>query len=289
MTYIAAMAAIALVCAALYAAQRKRAGLAPKGAAAALVLGAALSFLLAKLFYFVLQFHYAWPRWGAGTLLRMQAATFSFFGGCVGACLGAALAAKRGGDNIALALDAFAPVLALLVACARLAEGLLGTLGAGSYVYTEALWFFPFCVTNEWGEPLLAVFMFSGVAALAVALAGFARGKAAKGALFRRTVFYLALPQIFFESLRAECMLWGFVKVEQVLCAVALAAVILPRCCKERKAAPAACFLALIGVLVGVEFALDKSGLPATPCYAVMIAALALIALIEVRTRGADA
>ena len=72
--YALAMAASAALCAALYAARRHRAGLSAKGALAALLLGAALAFVLSKLFYFVLQLHYAWPRWGLGTLARMQGA-----------------------------------------------------------------------------------------------------------------------------------------------------------------------------------------------------------------------
>ena len=152
----------------------------------------------------------------------------------------------------------------------------------------ESLSFFPFALTNEWGESYPAVFMLSFLACLIVsAFAFLARREGRPGALFLRTAFYLALPQIMMESLLAECMKWGFVRVQQVLCAVVLLTVLIAECRRCEKGtflhawAPLMVLLLCVAGLVGVEFALDKSGLPAYVGYGAMAVLLIAIAVAE--------
>lgn len=153
----------------------------------------------------------------------------------------------------------------------------------------EQLAFFPFALTNEWGESYPAIFMLSCLAALIVAIVGLTRKPGGRdGQLFLRTAFYLALPQIMCESLLAECMKWGFVRVQQLLCALTLLVILIVEC---RRAAgsltfakrwwPVGALLLCAAGLVGVEFALDKSGLPAFVGYGAMVVLLALIAAAE--------
>ena len=249
----------------------------PRLALPALVLGGGLGVLLAKILYFVLMLPYVWPRWGFATLLRTDPATFSFFGLCLGLCLGVALAARLTGRAAAQTMDGFAPVLAAFIALARMGEYFLGVQGSGSYVENEALCFFPLAVKNEWDEWYWAVFMLSGLLAVLCAagvLLRERRWKAVPGLTFRRTAFYLALPQVLCESLRAECMRWGFVKVEQVLCGVVIAGMVALSChlVRGRKRwLPLLCVLLLIAGVVGVEFGLDKSGIAAPPWYGAMV------------------
>ena len=153
----------------------------------------------------------------------------------------------------------------------------------------EQLAFFPFALTNEWGESYPAIFMLSCLAALIVAIVGLTRKPGGRdGQLFLRTAFYLALPQIMCESLLAECMKWGFVRVQQLLCALTLLAILLAECRRAsgslsfaRRWWPVGALLLCAAGLVGVEFALDKSGLPAFVGYGAMVVLLALIAAAE--------
>lgn len=260
----------------------------------ALVLGGALGFALAKAGYVLLQWSYVGRRYGMEAFLRMEPDEFSFFCGCVGVCLGMLAAAALLRRPLRRCMDAFAPGFALAVAVARLGEIFLDVYGTGAYVSAPALQFFPLAVTNEWEEWYYAVFMLSAVFALAVALVWLVRraDEPLPGLTFLRVAFYLALPQLLCESLRAEFMRWGFVKVEQLLCAVTAVAVIALHCRAGRRWWPLAAALGIVAGLVGVEFALDKSGLPPLPCYAVMLLLLAIFAAVEmlaVRRRKAMA
>ena len=248
-----------------------------------------LAAVLSKVCYVVLQWHYAFPRWGWGAFTVFAPDTFCFFGGAAGAVLGIALGAKLTRQKLRSALDAFAPAGALMVAVARFGEKYLGEIGTAGFEMPEQLAFFPFALTNEWGESYPAIFMLSCVAALIVALVGLTRKPSGQaGRLFLRTAFYLALPQILCESLLAECMKWGFVRVQQLLCALTLLAILLLECRQAAKSlsfakryAPVGVLLLCAAGLVGVEFALDKSGLPAFVGYGAMVVLLALIAAAE--------
>ena len=169
----------------------------------AIVLGAVLS----KVTYVVLQWHYAFPHWGWGAFTVLRPDTFCFFGGAVGVVLGVIISAKLTHQRVLPVLDAFAPAGALLVAIARFGEKYLGEIGTAGFEMPEQLAFFPFALTNEWGESYPAIFMLSCLAALIVAIVGLTRKPGGRdGQLFLRTAFYLALPQIMCESLLAECM-----------------------------------------------------------------------------------
>lgn len=250
--------------------------------------GVLLGAVLAKVGYVLLQWHYAYPRWGFSAFLKTQADTFCFLTGAIGVVLGVALSARLRRMPVLKALDAFAPAGALLAAVARFAEKHLDLLGTAGFEMPESLSFFPFALTNDWGESYPAVFMLSFLACLIVsAFAFLARREGRPGALFLRTSFYLALPQIMMESLLAECMKWGFVRVQQVLCAVVLLAVLIAECRRCEKGTflhawvPLMVLLLCVAGLVGVEFALDKSGLPAYVGYGAMAVLLIAIAVAE--------
>ena len=251
----------------------------------AIVLGAVLS----KVTYVVLQWHYAFPHWGWGAFTVLRPDTFCFFGGAVGVVLGVIISAKLTHQRFLPVLDAFAPAGALLVAIARFGEKYLGEIGTAGFEMPEQLAFFPFALTNEWGESYPAIFMLSCLAALIVAIVGLTRKPGGRdGQLFLRTAFYLALPQIMCESLLAECMKWGFVRVQQLLCALTLLAILLAECRRAagsltfaRRWWPVGALLLCAAGLVGVEFALDTSGLPACVGSGAMVVLLALIAAAE--------
>ena len=97
----------------------------------------------------------------------------------------------------------------------------------------------PFAISNEWGEWFWAVFLLEALAALVVAVVFSVRKKedAIPGLRFERVVYYLCVPQIFCESLRALGMRWGFVRIEQVLCGVIIEALLIYGCLRYKEPA----------------------------------------------------
>ena len=255
------------------------------------LLGAALALALSKVLYTVLLSNRVWPRYGWASLLRMDAAEFSFIGGCLGMVLGMALSAKLHQIQASRLLSLFAPSGALMAAGARVAEIFLDMQGAGAYVENEAFARRPFAISNDWGEWFWAVFLLEAVLALIVAALFAVRKKedAIASLRFERVVYYLCVPQIFCESLRALGMRWGFVRIEQVLCGVIIEGLLIYGCLQYtadkgfwKRFWPCFAALGCVGVIVGVEFGLDKVPLVSDIIwYCVMIAALIGFAALE--------
>ena len=287
--YVLSIAGALLLGLGLYAFRLHKAGLKPMAAAAALPFSAVLAFLLAKVLYVLLQMNYVWPRWGFHAFLRMNLTEFAFFGGMLGALLGVMIAGWLLRLPLRRNLDAFAPAMALLCALWKFAEYFLGDFGSGSYVENEAQQFFPLAVRNQYEEWYYAVFMLAGLCALIVFAFSLVRTKRhvdISGMLFGRTAFYLAVPLVLCESLRAECMRWGFVKCEQVLCGVTIGAAILALCIgtrvsNSRRYLPIVWVLLIVAGLVGVEFMLDKLSYPEYVGYSIMLILLLLLSLVE--------
>ena len=267
----------------------RKGGMKPWSAFLGLLFSTVLGAVLGKLFYVGLLFQKVWPRFGADALFRMKAAEFSFFGGGLGVILAMALTAKCTGQKAKPFLSAFAPGSALLAAGFRAAESFQGMLGAGSYLEPSAFTRFPFAVANQWGEWHLAVFTLEALAALTVSLVFALRKKEDRipGLRMERTVFYLCVPQIFFESLWNQCMRWGFVRIEQVLCGVTVVGLIVFGClmCREsrgvRRFWPALCSLLCVAAIVGIEFALDKWNISTVFWYGMMILTLCGFSALE--------
>ena len=255
-----------------------------------ILLGAALAFALAKLVYVLLLSSKVWPRYGWGSLIRMEAAEFSVIGGALGMVLGMALSAKLHHVDTARLLSLFAPAGALMLAGARAGELFLDMQGVGAYVENEAFAKLPFAISNEWGEWFWAICLLEALAALVVAVI-FAIRKKEDGIpslRFERTVYYLCVPQIICESLRALGMRWGFVRIEQVLCGVIIEGLLVYGCLQAKAGSGFwkrfwPCFAALgcVGVVVGCEFGLDKTPLSDVFWYGVMIAALVGFGALE--------
>ena len=230
-----------------------------------------------------------------GQLLEFEIDTVSFLFGALGVILGVLLANRLTRKGAAAAgLDAFAPFGALLAALFRLGELCLGSCGAGGNLPEgSALAFFPFALKIEvaggYSYWAWAVCVLSAVFALAWAGIAFfrLRGKGRTGLSFTLTLFFLALPQILCESMRHNVsMVWLFVHVEELLCAVVLLCVMLfwvlgtgKGLSFPRRWGPLGILLLGVGLLVGVEFAIDGKyfGLPVPVCYLIMCAVLAAI------------
>ena len=191
-----------------------------RGTEAALVtlaLGVLCGAAGAKAGYMILRADLISSAWIQAMLRTWEPDTLSFVGGGAGVCAGVALGAKMLGMPVREALNTFAPMGAALAGLARFGEGFLGMLGVGEYLEES---FFPLAVRftwdGEWFEYYVAVFIFEGLAALAACLLSLKHGK--EPDRFRRTVFYLCLPQILLESLRMQSISWLFVRCEQLVC-----------------------------------------------------------------------
>ena len=255
------------------------------------LLGAVLAFVVAKALYTVLLSNKVWPRYGWASLIRLEASEFSFIGGCLGMVLGMVISARLHKIQPARLLSLFAPVGAFMTAGARIAEVFLDMQGAGAYVERESFARMPFAISNEWGEWFWAVFLLEALFALIVSVVFALRQKedAIVSLRFERVVYYLCVPQIFCESLRALGMRWGFVRIEQVLCGVLIEGLLIYGCLQYaagkgfwKRFWPCFAALGCVGVIVGVEFGLDK--VPSVSdfiWYCVMIAALLGFAVLE--------
>lgn len=90
-------------------------------------------------------------------------------------------------------------------------------------------------------------------------------GRQAGGARrWQRVLLLLLLTQVFSESLRAETIKWGFVRVHQLFSAMGIAALMLCWTWKAHRNGRGWCLPELavlligVGLLIGIEFALDR-------------------------------
>ncbi len=298
-TYFMCLTIGAVFCTGLFAWKLRRNGFKPNAAFLSLPLGLILGLVTAKVSYFFLDFRNVYGADGWAGLLTNRPVEFSFVGGAFGVVLAVLAAAKIARVRAFDALDAFAPCGALMAAVTRACEGLLDPMalvGMGDFVADESLWFFPVAVENamfySW---FYAVFMLEAGVALICAAGSFAlshKRKFASGRVFLQTVFFLALPQIFSERMLNQCMKWGFVRIEQLLCALIVFAVVVCGCVKYRgrgRFLPALLMLACAGVIICIEFTLDNKPpfgieLSTLTCYVLMILTLCCMAGLNIWT-----
>lgn len=249
-------------------------------------LGTVMGLVGAKLLYYLAMIDFMVMHGWLNSLVDVTMGTFSYYGGVAGFCLGVVIAARLTHQKPMALLDSFAPAGLLLAALARFGEVMLEGVGIRDMLYWEhpEHCFFPLAVSNEWGEWLYAVFMLEGLLTLGVFALCLVRFKKQR---FLRSLFYLCLIQILCESLRSDSFTWLFVKVEQLLCMLVVAGVVLVYCIRtpgvERRWLPFILCFPIAAVFVVLEFALNgKIALSHPLCYGIMIAGLALLAVIEV-------
>ncbi|MBR6669011.1 MAG: prolipoprotein diacylglyceryl transferase [Clostridia bacterium] len=292
-TYILALVIGAVLCAGLFGWKLHRGNLKPETALIALPLSLLGGVVMARLSYFLLELRDMYVEYdGLGGLLSTSPDEFCFLGGCAGVVLAILLTAKITGQKALPVLDAFAPCGALMAAIARASVGLLDPMtmiGLGAWVENPAHQFFPVAVEIEWIGIFYAIFMLEAMLCLLCAAVSFLishRGGFKPGRVFLHTAFFLALPQVFTEQILGKFMAWGFVRIEQLLCALIVFAITLYPCILRRRPAaflPAAGSLVCAAVLIWMEFTLDNKllfgiDIPSAGCYAIMIAALGCMA-----------
>jgi prolipoprotein diacylglyceryltransferase len=219
----------------------------------------------------------------------------SVIGVIFGVLLAALLAGAVSGKGKALALldSAAVPGLALF-AWARFVEPLSG-LGFGDVIENEAFCRFPFAIENSWGDYCLSVCFIEAVLAALLALTMLIAGRFCrkKGTVGGIALALLCVSQIMPESLRHDdvLLLFIFARVSQMGYAVLLAGTLAAGLIRGGKRGLNGKTMVLeivllllgLGILIGAEFALDKTNWPDAAVYAGMIATLLALGFLVVR------
>jgi prolipoprotein diacylglyceryltransferase len=262
-------------------------GYAPRVVETFLLIALPLGLLLSRLAYVLIRLNF-FLDWGEGLALRFWQGGYSMWGALAGFLLSADWAARMNHVAIAPLADALAPYGLLTLALGRGCEGLAGQ-GFGQLA-PESLAFFPLAVVNEYEEWRFAIFLLEGAAALAFMLM-VVRFRGAPGGRLRLAVILVCASQILFESLRAdEVLSWGFVKASQLLGAAGLFLVMVYGLFIRRRnawRAPShlalAAFFLIIFVIVGLEFAIDKTTININLIYLTMAACCLGLAALALR------
>lgn len=253
-----------------------------------------LGFVGARLGYCAVKASFIAVDFGPSFLYHFDLGGYSMAGAFVGVLAAAALLGRITRRGWLSTLGAAMPALLLAAALGRFAE-CLTTEGIGDYVDNPFWQFFPFAVPDVYGDLRFPVFVWEGLTALVICAVAWRCLRRPQDAALTGMLLF-ALTQVFWESLRRDGFLrFGFVRVNQLWCAVMLAAVTALWLLRARpsRAVIAGSALGLaagIGALVALEFAFDKSPVDNRILYAIMAAVLAAmgVSLLALRRRARD-
>lgn len=276
------VAAVAVGCAVFYPAAR-RAGLSGRTLPLLALLSVLLGALCSRLYLHAAKYMVNGAGFWGYTPLSSRPYEYAVCGTALGVMLAGCVTAKLTGQKALSVLDALAPAALLALAVARFGEH-FSDFGWGQVLVSPLWQRFPFAVQDIFGQWHLAVYMLEGVLALMVGAWVLRARPGQAGESFLRALLWWAAAQILCESLRAETIRWGFVRVQQLQCAVFMLAVLLANAKRagrlKRAGRPCLLFFAGIGVIVFVEYALDKlEFIPVPVLYGLMAAALVCMCL----------
>ncbi len=268
-----------------------------EGVALALCSGAC-ALVCSHVLFCVLRWSYIFNDLGgnAAYLVQFWQGGYTMYGAILGAMLGMFLYAKGAKKPLLPLLDCLVPGMLVMIVLGRLGEGFT-TQGMGSYVAKEALPMLPFVTVDEWGDPSLPVYIYEALAS-AIALAAMAYHlwrKAPTGRAAETGLTIVSLSQVIFESWRGdELIKFGFVRLNMILAACVLAVIIgtrLYRIIKQEgvrawSIVRGVIFLAGAGIVIAIEFALDKSTINNTLLYGVMAAVLVTMCVAVLKGDG---
>lgn len=225
---------------------------------------------------------------GLGLLYQLGAGGYTLYGAVAGALGGIWLSSRLTGRSFGALADALAPGAALALAFGRAAEVFIAQ-GLGDYVENEALWHFPFLMCTypdpDWPQWQIPVFIYEALAALIilVVLLALVDRRPHDGRTAQTFVALLGVTQIMLESLRRdEFIRFGFVRFSQLMAAITVAgvlllrvrAMVLKRGWTRWQIARVVLFVLCVGLVIGIEFALDKSPIDNRLLYGVMLVTL---------------
>lgn len=239
------------------------------------------------LFYALVNVEDSIERYSIGYLFAFWENGMMIYGGMLGGVLALLY---LGGKGRLKMLEAYAPGGAWMIAMVRIGEGFLGQ-GYGEYVEDVSFFQrFPFMVYDSYYEAWgWALFVIEALVALALFVFLLSRKQTwpADGALLLFGLY--ASVQIVLESLRRdEFLRRGFVRVEEVISAAVILAVLVCYCKKAsvgRRLSKFLCFGLCVGMIILcmlLEFALEGrisflTFLDVNACYGVMSVACLLL------------
>ncbi|MBR5288931.1 MAG: prolipoprotein diacylglyceryl transferase [Clostridia bacterium] len=214
---------------------------------------------------------------------------YAVSGAVLGAIAAGLLTALVTRQSAGYVLDAMTPTAMIVLALARCAEA-FADFGWGAVV--EGEWArFPFAVKDMFGQPRSSVFFLSALLILLALAYAKAWRKRMPGELFSIALCWLAMGQLFCETLRSESICWGFVRVQQIAWAVMALGVLVGWNVKNHLGGRQLrngllIYMGCIGAIVFAQYAMDKLThvLPRTASYGLMGAALLVMGVVVQRT-----
>ncbi len=214
---------------------------------------------------------------------------YAWSGAVIGVILAALLTALLTRQSVGYVLDAMTPTALVTLALARTVE-MFADFGWGAVV--EGAWAkFPFAVQDVFEQWRLSVFFLEAL--LAVLVLGYAKlwRKRMPGELFSIALCWLSMGHLFLETLRAESICWGFVRVQQLTCAALALGLLLGWQAKNKLPArnllhSLIVYFLCIGAIIFAQYAMDKLThvLPVPASYGLMGAALLVMGVIVQKT-----
>ena len=212
-----------------------------------------------------------------GTFFRAEPYYHAFCGGILGALLAVVLSSLITRASLHRVLEAIALPGLVMIAIARLGET-LSDFGWGAITENPLLMHFPLGVLDPmWNEWHFALFNLEALCAVVIAVVLLVNQKRLRDIAFPTALVWWAMTQVFCESFRVETIKWGFVRVQQVQCAIFAAAVLLLFTVRRRRELPRkklivswVVFVACVGIVVFLEFAIDKCPWPTWIDYVAM-------------------
>lgn len=239
-------------------------------------------------------------------LVQLWKGGYTMYGAIFGGLLGAAFYARVKKQPIADTMDAVVPGMAVMLILGRFAErftmqgmgkyidlaasGDIPLLGRSisEFMKNEPMSYLPFALKDDWGGFNMIVYNYEAIFAaitLAVVLIQLVR-KAPAGRAAETGLTLISLGQLIFESWRMdECIRFGFVRLNMITAAVTLLAVLVLRVVRIGRrdgfrawsVVRTVLLFAGAGVIILIEFALDKSTINNSLLYAVMTLMLVMM------------
>ena len=234
--------------------------------------------------------------WGEylGMLADIRSGGFGMFGALLGGVLAALIVSRALGEDRMRLLDAAVCGLMLFVAAERLGEGSLEDFGVSRPLSERTGWWGLFITHGEFDD-CISTYMLESLTALGLfILLEWRRSSWKRGDAFLMGTLLFGLTQVLMESLRFDQhMRFSFVSVQQVLamCCAAFALFVYGRRLKRLRIpsrlplVTAVMVPAAVGLIVGLEFMIDRSGVSRVLLYMIYIAALAGLGFAGARMR----
>ena len=268
--YVAVGAALACACMFLRARNRL-----PKGAAALVcALSVAVGFVCSRLFYCAFDEKLRLV-FSLRAVFIVTAGGYSMFGAIMGCFLAAWLSGKALKVSTVRILDLLFPCLFLFIALERLGEGSIEGFGISRPLVSNVKGWNLFIYHGEY-EDYLATYMLESLMALVLFALTVRRAgsRQQEGDVTLRCMLLLGLTQVLMESLRFDQhMRFSFVGMQQILFMCLAAAALFIRCAQLKKLRIAIyiCLPCLVGLLVLLEFLIDRSGYSKVLLYVIYV------------------